>query len=194
MLRSFSLLLIFLLILSCNKAQEEEVNLLKKFPPKVVIEKTNKLKDSPEKFHTLAISYALLKDYNKAEEYYKKSLDLDRDNIKVMLNYSKLKAKKGEIKKSLSMVKSIKSKDNNLLITLAQIYLTLNSPDRAIREIQKIDREKLTVREIKDIVTICHVTKSHKLMAEFYEYYLDKEKLDYKTRINILNIIKKLRI
>ena len=187
---------IFLIVIpfSCDKKNDKDnISFFIKNDPNLAIEKLNKKKDSIEKFHMLGVTYALLKKYDKSEKFYKKALKLDKKNVDIILNYSKLKAKQKNFKEALELIRKIKKKTANVKITLAQLYLLLNSPDRAIDALKDLNKEKLSLEQMKKIIYIYDQTKSRYLMAEMYEYYIDKnDNKDENLRIKY--IIEKLRI
>jgi Flp pilus assembly protein TadD len=205
----FKFLFIFLLIItniSCtqitdNKKIEVENNaeaLLRKNKPKLAIKELSKMPNSIKKFNLLAISYSKMKNYDKAELNYQKALKIDSKDIKTILNYAILKAKQEKYSEALNMIKNLQKIDTNIEIniTLAQLYVLINSKDRAIEETKKIDKSKLTLKQIERLISLYGHINSDGLAAEMYEYYISKA-VDENVNIDFIKIkqiINKLRI
>ncbi len=201
-------LFLFLLIatISCteitdNKKVEVENSvetLLRKNKPKLAIKELSKMPDSVKRFNLLAISYSKMRNYDKAELNYQKALKIDSKDVKSILNYAILKAKQEKYSEALNMIKDLQKVDTNIEIniTLAQLYILLNSKDRAIEETKKIDKSKLTLKQIERLISLYGHIHSDELVAEMYEYYMSKA-VDENVNIDFIKIkqiINKLRI
>jgi hypothetical protein len=127
-----------------NNIKEIILNYLEKGNFNEAKQFTEKIKDPSEKFNTYGVISFYEKDLKKAKLFFKKSLEINPENVDAIINISKILFLEGNTFESLSYLYKIKEKDKDVEKIINEIYETTNNKWMSKSNLNKIITKNYT--------------------------------------------------